>query len=141
MKREGASADFEHKTSWMTRPLSTIANYAVFMRFHMISRAWWIGTRPIAIEMPEITQFSFVVLEKCEWKAGKSSAVWQLCIFFATPQRLRKIKINCLLLNLLSKSYLHFNAFQRLHSKAFVPCLTFTTHCCHFNSATSRKMQ
>lgn len=46
--------------------------------------------------------------------AGKSFTVWQLCIFFATPQRLRKIKINCLLLNLLSKFYLHLNAFQRL---------------------------
>lgn len=76
-------------------------------------------------------------------EAGKSFTVWQLCIFFATPQRLRKIKINCLLLNLLSKFYLHLNAFQRLDTALFSG-LTFATHCCHFNSAafsSSRKMQ
>lgn len=145
MQHEGASADLEHKMSWMTQPLSTIANYTVFMRFHVNWRTWLIKTRPIAFEIRRDNAIFPLRCSRPRVEAGKSFTVWQLCIFFATPQRLRKIKINCLLLNLLSKFHLHLNAFQRLHSKMLCsPCLTFATHCCHFNSAallSSRKMQ
>lgn len=144
MRGEGASADLEHKMSWMTQPLSTIANYTVFMRFHLNCRTWLIKTRPIAFEIAEITQFSFAVLDKRDWEPAKVSQSGNYAFFSQLHSDCGKLKLIVYFLIYCPSSiciWMHFNVS---HSKRFVPCLTFATHCCHFNSAaflSSRKMQ